>query len=101
MKLIFCLLAISQFLNIIGVFAEKVREDSSGFNSINWEKVEENKAKPFKKIIWRSYKNDESYFGNKKQQSSIIKRTKSSNEEGISDYSKKSFSITEIGRAHV
>ena len=96
MKLIFCLLAISQLLNIIGVFAEKVREDSSGLNSIKWEKVEENKSKPFKKIIWRSYKNDESYFGNKKQQSSI-KRTRPLNEERISESSKKSdSSITEI-----
>ena len=74
MRLVFYLFLISQFLNFIGVFAEKVREDSSGLNPINWEKIEENKSKPFKKIIWKSYKNDESYFGNKKQQSSI-KRT--------------------------
>tara|TARA_B100002051_G_scaffold71967_1_gene68263 strand:+ start:333 stop:2129 length:1797 start_codon:yes stop_codon:yes gene_type:complete len=87
---------ISQLSNFIGVFAEKVREDSSGLNTINWEKIEENKSKPFKKIIWKSYKNDESYFGNKKQQSSI-KRTKSSNEERISEFSIKSgSSITEI-----
>ena len=37
-----------------------------------------------KKIIWRSYKNDESYFENKKQQSSAIKRTNSSKKERIS-----------------
>ena len=87
---------ISQLSNFIGVFAEKVREDSSGLNTINWEKIEENKSKPFKKIIWKSYKNDESYFGNKKQQSSI-KRTRPLNEEIISESSKKSgSSITEI-----
>ncbi len=97
MRLIFYLFLISQSLNFIGVFAEKVKEDKSGLNSINWEKVEENKPKPLKKIIWRSFKNDESYFGNKKQQSSKIKRTNSSNEEKISEFSKKSgFFITEI-----
>ena len=96
MRLVFYLFLISQLLNFIGVFAEKTREDSSELNTINWEKIEENKSKPFKKIIWKSYKNDESYFGNKKQQSSI-KRTKSSNEERISEFSIKSgSSITEI-----
>ena len=96
MRLVFFLFLISQLLNFIGVFAEKVREDSSGLNTINWEKIEENKSKPFKKIIWKSYKNDESYFGNKKQQSSI-KRTRPLNEERISESSKKSgSSITEI-----
>jgi len=97
MRLVFFLFLISQLLNFIGVFAEKVREDSSRLNSIKWEKIEENKSKPLKKIIWRSYKNDESYFGNKKQQSSITKSTKSSNEERISKFSKISgSSITEI-----
>ncbi len=74
MKLIFYLFVISQFLGFIGVFAENVREDLSESNSINWEKVDENKSKPLEKIIWRSYKNDESYFENKKQQTSTIKR---------------------------
>ena len=62
MKIFFYLFLISQLSNFIGVFAEKVREDSLGFNSIKWEKIEEKNSKPFKKIIWRSYKNDESYF---------------------------------------
>ncbi len=97
MRLVFYLFLISQLLNLIGVFAEKVREDSSRLNTIKWEKIEENKSKPFKKIIWRSYKNDESYFEIKKQQSSIIQKTKSSNEERISEPPKKSgSSITEI-----
>ena len=97
MRLVFFLFLISQLLNFIGVFAEKVREDSSRFNSIKLERIEENKSKPLKKIIWRSYKNDESYFENKKQQSSITKSTKSSNEERISKSSKISgSSITEI-----
>ena len=97
MRLIFYFFLISNLLNFIGVFAEKVRENSSELNSINWEKVEENKSKPFKKIIWRSYKNDESYFENKKQQSSVIKRTNSSKKERISESPRKSdFSTTEI-----
>ena len=97
MRLVFYLFLISQFLNFIGVYAEKVIKDSSGLNTINWEKIDENKTKPLKKIIWRSYKNDESYFGNKKQQNSITKGTKSLNEERIFDSSKKSgSSITEI-----
>ena len=97
MRLVFFLFLISQLLNFIGVFAEKVREDSSRSNSIKWEQIEENKSKPLKKIIWRSYKNDESYFENKKQQSSITKSTKSLNEERISKFSKISgSSITEI-----
>ena len=97
MRLIFYLFLISQLLNFIDVFAEKVKLDSSPSNSINWEKIDENKSKPFKRIIWKSYKNDESYFENKKQQSSIIKRTNSSKEEKISESSKKSgSSITEI-----
>ena len=97
MRLIFYLFLISQLLNFIDVFAEKVKLDSSQSNSINWEKIDENKSKPFKRIIWKSYKNDESYFENKKQQSSIIKRTNSSKEEKISESLKKSgSSITEI-----
>ena len=52
MRLVFYLFLISQLFNFIGVFAEKVREDSSGLNTIKWEKIEENKSKKFKKIIW-------------------------------------------------
>ena len=62
MKSIFYILLFSQLLNFLGVFAEKVKEDSSGMNSVIWEKVEENKSKPLKKIIWKSYKSDENYF---------------------------------------
>ena len=64
MKIFFFLFLISQLSNFIRVFAEKVREDSSGLNTINWKKIKENKSKPFKKIIWKSYKDDESYFQN-------------------------------------
>ena len=97
MRLIFYLFLISQFFYFVGVFAEKVKEDSSVLNSINWEKVEENKSKPLKKIIWRSYKNDESYFENKKQQSPIEKRIKLSNEKRIDEsLNNPGYSVTEI-----
>ena len=98
MRLIFYIFLISQFLNFLGVFAEKVKEDLSGLNSVKWEKVEENKSKPLKKIIWKSYKNDEFYFGDKKQeQSSRTKRTNSSNGKRFFEFKKNSvFSITEI-----
>ena len=62
MRLVFFLFLISQLLNFIGVFAEKVREDSSRLNSIKWEKVGKDESKPLKKIIWKSYKDDKSYF---------------------------------------
>ena len=50
MRLIFYIFLISQLLNFLGVFADKIKEDSSELNSVNWEKVQENKAKTFKKI---------------------------------------------------
>ena len=62
MKFVFYFFIIAQFLNFLGVFAEKVKEDSSEFNPIKWEKVPENEEKPLKKIIWKSYKDDKSYF---------------------------------------
>ena len=68
MKSIFFILLFSQLLNFLGVFAEKVKEDSSGMNSVIWEKVEENKSKPLKKIIWKSYKSDENYFKNENKE---------------------------------
>ena len=39
MKFVFYLFIIAQFLNSLGVFAEKVIKDSSKSNSISWEKV--------------------------------------------------------------
>ena len=68
MKSIFYILLFSQLLNFLGVFAEKVKEDSSGMNSVIWEKVEGNKSKPLKRIIWKSYKGDENYFENENKE---------------------------------
>ena len=44
----------NQLLNSIGVFADKIKKDSSGLNSIYWEKIEDNNSKPLKNIIWKS-----------------------------------------------
>ena len=62
MKFAFYFFIIAQIVNFLGVFAEKVTKDSSEFNPVRWEKVRENKEKPLKKIIWKSYKDDKSYF---------------------------------------
>ncbi len=69
MRLILYIFLISQLLNFLGVFAEKEKEDLSGINTIIWEKVEENKSKPLKKIIWKSYERDENYFKNENAES--------------------------------
>ena len=65
MKFAFYFFIIAQILNSLVVFAEKVIKNSSEFNSIKWEKVYENNEKPFKKLIWKSYKKDKSNFKNK------------------------------------
>ena len=97
MRLIFYIFLISQFLNFLGVFAEKVKEDLSELNSVRWEKIEENKSNPLKKIIWKSYKNDEFYFGNEKEKGSITNITNSSNGEGFLKSTKNSvLYVTEI-----
>ena len=76
MRLIFYIFLISQFFNFLELFAEKEKEELPRLNSVKWEKVEENKSKPLKKIIWKSYKNDEFYFGNEEhQKSSKIRRS--------------------------
>ena len=62
MRLIFYIYLISQLFNFLDVFAQEVKDESSKLNTIEWEKVVEEKSKSLKKIIWRSYNNDESYF---------------------------------------
>ena len=72
MKLIFFIFLISQLLNFLEVFAQKEKENSPQLSSIKWERVEEN-SKPLKKIIWRSYNNDESYFEDKNLENTFKK----------------------------
>ena len=49
----------------IAVNAEENLQESSELNSIIWEKIDENNKEPLKKIIWKSYNDDKSYFENK------------------------------------
>ena len=42
MKLALYIIFIAQFLNILGVFADKVKKNSPILNSTKWEKVREN-----------------------------------------------------------
>ena len=64
MRLFFFIFVFSQLLNTLVVFAEKIKKDLNEFNSIKWEKVQEKNSNNLKKIIWKSYKDDESYFQN-------------------------------------
>ena len=82
MRLVFYIFIFAQFSNFLSVFAEKIKNDSSKFNSINWEKIRENEVKPLKKIIWKSYKEDESYFKNKDLEQNSEKNT----EENTDNY---------------
>ena len=41
MRLFLYIFFISQLLNFLDVFAQKVKEDSSQMNSVKWERVEE------------------------------------------------------------
>jgi len=68
MKLIFYIFLFSQLLNFLGVLAEKVKEDSSRINPVIWKKIEENKSKDLKEIIWKYYKGDENYFENENRE---------------------------------
>ena len=56
MRLIFYVFLICQLFNFLSVFAEKVKENSSELNPIQWEKVKEDKSNSQKKIIWETYK---------------------------------------------
>ena len=66
MRQLFYIFIIAQLSNYLGVYAQKVKKNSPTLNPIKWEKIQENKLKPLKKIIWKTYENDKSYFENKK-----------------------------------
>ena len=50
MRLIFFIFLISHLLNSLGVFAEKVKENVSGLNQVNWEKEKRNKSNPINQV---------------------------------------------------
>ena len=99
MRLVFYIFLFSQVLNLVGVFAEQIKIGSPDSKQIKWEKVKENKTKKtLKKIIWKSYQDDESYFLDKNNDESFkIKKLK--NSRGVYTYKsrqKSHYSITEI-----
>ena len=63
MRLIFYIFVFSQFFYFFGVFAEKVKKEPNELE-IKWERVRDEKSNNLKKIIWKSYNNDETYFEN-------------------------------------
>ena len=63
MKFIFYIFLISQFLNLISAFAEKVKKNPSELNSLRWEKVKEKSSINLEaNIIWEPITNDEIFF---------------------------------------
>ena len=60
----FCFFIFIQLISLLYVRAEKNKKDSLENNSIKWEKIKENKSNNLKKVIWKSYNDDESYFNN-------------------------------------
>ena len=65
MRLIFFyIFLLSQLLNFLNVFADKLKKESSDSNFIKWEKVKEENTDNSEIIIWKSYNDDESYFEN-------------------------------------
>ena len=81
MRFLFYIFIVSQLINIVGAFADKFTKDSSKINPIKWEKIQEYNSNKLKKIIWKSYKNDKSYFQNRIKESSVIKKLKEFREE--------------------
>ena len=81
MKFAFYFFIIAQILNFLNVFAEKVIKDSSEFNSIQWEKIRINEDKPLEKIIWKSYKGEENFLKNEKEEGAQFAGDKSARME--------------------
>ena len=63
MRLIFYIFVFSQFFNLLYVFAEKIKEEPSE-QEIKWERVKDESPNNLKKVIWKSYNDDEKYFEN-------------------------------------
>ena len=83
MRLVFYLFIFSQLLNFVSVLADKYTKESPESKIIKWEKIQEKNSNDLKKIIWKSYKDDESYFQNNNEESSEVKKTENSRDENI------------------
>ncbi len=97
MRLVFYIIIFSQLVSLLGVFAEKSKNESYQQYLPKWQKVKDNKAENLKEIIWKSYNNDESYFQNENRDNIKIKKIKHYREENAYKSKSKSIdSITEI-----
>ena len=97
MRLVFYLFIFSQLLNLVSDLADKYTKESPKSKIIEWEKIQEKNSNDLKKIIWKSYKDDESYFQKKIEESSVIKKLKKSRVENNYKSKRESiYSITEI-----
>ena len=63
MKLVLYLFVFSQIFNLLNVLAEKIKNETSD-KKIKCERVRDEKSNNLKKIIWKSYNDDDSYFEN-------------------------------------
>ena len=97
MRFVFYLFIFSQLFNFVSVLADKYTKESPESKIIKWEKIQEKNSNDLKKIIWKSYKDDESYFQKKIEESSVIKKLKKSRVENNYKSKRESiYSITEI-----
>ena len=83
MRFVFYLFIFSQLFNFVSVLADKYTKESPESKIIKWKKIQEKNSNDLKKIIWKSYKDDESYFQNNNEESSKVKNPENSRDENI------------------
>ena len=96
MRLIFYIFFFSQIFNFLGVIAEKVNQDPLKLNRVDWEKVPKKKSIPLKKIIWKSYNNEEILFEKVNVNEASKTKIDPLNKERINEPKKSAFFLTEI-----
>ena len=96
MRLIFYIFFFSQIFNFLGVIAEKVNQDPHTLNRVDWEKVPKKKSIPLKKIIWKSYNNEEILFEKVNVNEASKTKIDPLNKERINEPKKSAFFLTEI-----
>ena len=62
MRWVIYIFLVSYIFNFFDVFADKFKKGFSETNSIKWEKVKDNNLNNLKKVIWKAFNDDESYF---------------------------------------
>ena len=81
----------------MSVLADKYTKESPESKIIKWKKIQEKNSNDLKKIIWKSYKDDESYFQNNNEESPEVKKTENSiDENNYKSKRKSNRSILEI-----